>query len=61
MDRTHLDWPFFADGHRALARGQGVERLHRDIRAPRIHEAATDVQRLIVGRTAIAEAKETEA
>ena len=61
MDRAHLDWPFFADGHRALARGQVVERLYRDIRALRIYEGATDVQRLIVGRAVLAEAKETDA
>ncbi len=45
-------------GALGVAHGQVVERLYRDIRALRIYEGATDVQRLIVGRASLAEAKE---
>jgi alkylation response protein AidB-like acyl-CoA dehydrogenase len=48
-------------GGLGVVSGQPVERLYRDIRALRIYEGATDVQRLIVGRTVIAEAKEAAA
>jgi len=37
-------------GGRGVARGEIVERLYREIRALRIYEGATEVQRLIVGR-----------
>jgi acyl-CoA dehydrogenase len=33
--------------------GHIVERLYRDIRALRIYEGATEVQRLIIGREAL--------
>jgi len=37
-------------GGRGVARGEVVERLYRDIRALRIYEGATEVQKLIIGR-----------
>ncbi len=40
-------------GGLGVTRGQVVERLYRDIRALRIYEGATEVQRLIVGREAL--------
>jgi len=40
-------------GGRGVARGEVVERLYRDIRALRIYEGATEVQKLIIGRDLI--------
>ncbi|HXS20254.1 MAG TPA: acyl-CoA dehydrogenase family protein [Steroidobacteraceae bacterium] len=40
-------------GGRGVARGETVERLYRDIRALRIYEGATEVQKLIIGRDLI--------
>lgn len=37
-------------GGRGVARGEVIERLYRDIRALRIYEGATEVQKLIIGR-----------
>jgi acyl-CoA dehydrogenase len=37
-------------GGRGVVRGEIVERLYRDIRALRIYEGATEVQKLIIGR-----------
>ena len=37
-------------GARGVARGERVERLYREIRALRIYEGATEVQKLIIGR-----------
>jgi acyl-CoA dehydrogenase len=37
-------------GGRGVRRGEVVERLYREIRALRIYEGATEVQRLLVGR-----------
>jgi acyl-CoA dehydrogenase len=37
-------------GGQGVTRGQVVERLYREIRALRIYEGATEVQKLIVGR-----------
>ena len=37
-------------GGRGVARGEIVERLYREIRALRIYEGATEVQKLIIGR-----------
>jgi len=37
-------------GGRGVQSGQVVERLYREIRALRIYEGASEVQRLIVGR-----------
>ena len=41
-------------GGRGVARGEMVERLYREIRALRIYEGATEVQKLIVGRDVLA-------
>ncbi|HEY0166740.1 MAG TPA: acyl-CoA dehydrogenase family protein [Jatrophihabitans sp.] len=38
-------------GARALQRGHLLERLYRDVRAPRIYEGASEVQRTIIGRS----------
>jgi acyl-CoA dehydrogenase len=43
-------------GARGVVRGEVVERLYRDIRALRIYEGATEVQKLIIGRELLAEA-----
>jgi acyl-CoA dehydrogenase len=43
-------------GGRGVARGEVVERLYRDIRALRIYEGATEVQKLIIGRELIQDA-----
>ena len=40
-------------GGRGVTRGEVVERLYRDIRALRIYEGATEVQKLIIGRELI--------
>lgn len=45
-------------GGRGVARGEVVERLYRDIRALRIYEGATEVQKLIIGRELIRDAVE---
>jgi acyl-CoA dehydrogenase len=37
-------------GGRGVARGEVVERLYREIRALRIYEGATEVQKLIIAR-----------
>ncbi|HEU4567364.1 MAG TPA: acyl-CoA dehydrogenase family protein [Marmoricola sp.] len=37
-------------GARALERGHLLERLYREVRAPRIYEGASEVQRTIIGR-----------
>jgi acyl-CoA dehydrogenase len=46
-------------GGRGVARGEVAERLYRDIRALRIYEGATEVQKLIIGRELIRHAAET--
>lgn len=45
-------------GGRGVARGEVVERLYRDIRALRIYEGATEVQKLIIGRELVRHAAE---
>jgi acyl-CoA dehydrogenase len=42
-------------GARGVVQGEVVERLYRDIRALRIYEGATEVQKLIIGRELLAE------
>jgi acyl-CoA dehydrogenase len=37
-------------GGRGLVRGEVIERLYREIRALRIYEGASEVQKLIIGR-----------
>lgn len=46
-------------GGRGVVRGEVVERLYRDIRALRIYEGATEVQKLIIGRELIRDAAGT--
>jgi len=43
-------------GGLGVTRGQVVERLYREIRALRIYEGATEVQKLIVGRAVLKDA-----
>jgi acyl-CoA dehydrogenase len=43
-------------GARALQRGHLLERLYREVRAPRIYEGASEVQRTIIGRSLVAAA-----
>ncbi len=45
-------------GGRGVRVGEVVERLYRDIRALRIYEGATEVQRLLVGREVLKAAKD---
>lgn len=45
-------------GGRGVARGEVIERLYRDIRALRIYEGATEVQKLIIGRDLIRSAQD---
>lgn len=42
-------------GGRGVSRGEPVERLYREIRALRIYEGATEVQKLIIGRELLKE------
>jgi acyl-CoA dehydrogenase len=46
-------------GGRGVVSGQTVERLYRDIRALRIYEGATEVQKLIIGRELLKAPKST--
>ncbi len=48
-------------GGRGVTRGQVVERLYREIRALRIYEGATEVQKLIVGRELLGRRQEDAA
>jgi alkylation response protein AidB-like acyl-CoA dehydrogenase len=42
-------------GARALERGHLLEHLYREVRAPRIYEGASEVQRSIIGRALVRE------
>jgi acyl-CoA dehydrogenase len=44
-------------GGRGVVHGEIAERLYRDIRALRIYEGATEVQKLIIARELIQEAR----
>jgi acyl-CoA dehydrogenase len=44
-------------GARALQRGHLLEHLYREVRAPRIYEGASEVQRTIIGRALVREAR----
>jgi acyl-CoA dehydrogenase len=46
-------------GGRGVQVGEVVERLYREIRALRIYEGASEVQRLIIGRAAVQAARHT--
>jgi acyl-CoA dehydrogenase len=45
-----IDQALQLHGARGVHAGETVERLYRDIRALRIYEGATEVQRILVGR-----------
>jgi acyl-CoA dehydrogenase len=45
-----IDQALQLHGARGIREGEPVERLYRDIRALRIYEGATEVQRILVGR-----------
>jgi acyl-CoA dehydrogenase len=45
-------------GARALQRGHLLEHLYREVRAPRIYEGASEVQRTIIGRALVRSAQE---
>ena len=47
-------------GARALQRGHLLEHLYREVRAPRIYEGASEVQRTIIGRALVRRAQESE-
>jgi acyl-CoA dehydrogenase len=44
-------------GARALQRGHLLEHLYREVRAPRIYEGASEVQRTIIGRALVRQAQ----
>ena len=48
-------------GARALQRGHLLEHLYREVRAPRIYEGASEVQRTIIGRSLVRRASEDPA
>jgi acyl-CoA dehydrogenase len=50
LAQTVIDRALQLHGGRGVRVGEVVERLYRDIRALRIYEGATEVQRLLVGR-----------
>ena len=45
-------------GARALQRGHLLEHLYREVRAPRIYEGASEVQRTIIGRALVRDFRE---
>jgi acyl-CoA dehydrogenase len=45
-------------GARALLRGHLLEHLYREVRAPRIYEGASEVQRTLIGRSLVRRAQE---
>jgi acyl-CoA dehydrogenase len=45
-----VDQAVHLHGARALQRGHLLEHLYREVRAPRIYEGATEVQRSIIAR-----------
>ena len=47
-------------GARALQRGHLLEHLYREVRAPRIYEGASEVQRTIIGRALVREAQQDD-
>ena len=50
-----IDQALQLHGGEGRRRGRAVERLYREIRALRIYEGATEVQRLIIGREVLKE------
>ena len=53
MAQQIIDRALQLHGGRGVRVGETVERLYRDVRALRIYEGATEVQRLLVGREAL--------
>jgi acyl-CoA dehydrogenase len=49
-DASFINWPFFENS------GNMVERLYREIRALRIYEGASEVQKVVIARAALADA-----
>ena len=47
-------------GGLGVTKGSTVERLYREIRALRIYEGASEVQRLIIGRDVLKQAAQAE-
>ncbi|HET9499852.1 MAG TPA: acyl-CoA dehydrogenase family protein [Marmoricola sp.] len=47
-------------GARALQRGHLLEHLYREVRAPRIYEGASEVQRTIIARAVLREAQDND-
>jgi acyl-CoA dehydrogenase len=48
--QTVIDRALQMFGGRGLVRGEVIERLYREIRALRIYEGASEVQKLVIGR-----------
>jgi acyl-CoA dehydrogenase len=46
-------------GARGVTHGEVAERLYRDVRALRIYEGATEVQKLIIARELLAQSEMT--
>ncbi len=42
-----------------MLRGAPIERLYREVRAPRIYEGTSEIQRLILARQLLREADDT--
>ena len=57
MAQRVVDDAIQVHGARALVRGHLLERLYRDVRAPRIYEGASEVQKIVIGRTLLSEAQ----
>ncbi|HEY3686507.1 MAG TPA: acyl-CoA dehydrogenase family protein [Streptosporangiaceae bacterium] len=57
--QTIVDQCVQLHGARALHRGHLLERLYRDVRAPRIYEGASEVQRTIIARELFKERNRT--
>ena len=57
MAQTVVDQCVQLHGARALERGHLLEHLYRDVRAPRIYEGASEVQRSIIARELFKERK----
>ncbi len=47
-------------GARGLQRGHLLEHLYREVRAPRIYEGASEVQRTIIGRALVRSAQTSD-
>ena len=56
LAQTIIDRAVQLHGARGVQTGVIVERLYREIRALRIYEGASEVQRLIIGRETVAAA-----